>query len=283
MTHMKSLLGKLGVSVLVIGFPILCYGGNMIGSVGAYRLGQDVKTVRGLVEFTSEEYAAIWSFQGGVGLPGEKVFNAPKVTFNRHLWYLTVGTLNGRIFKLALQYISSNRAEAHSILEETLKFVKSQMGVPTEQAKTPGQYRWDSTDGIVVLAQREEVATWCINLLLTSHPVMEHEMDRDRKEALKQLSNDIVKFQKQQKYMQVMLCEEISQKLLKEENFQADLTEFLAAQIVNYYSGFDIDEQFKNMKEPNRSKVAKIRQWIIPKAEEMLKQNYNLRRLIGVR
>ncbi len=168
---MKSLSVKLGVVLVVIGFPILCYGANMIARIGEYHLGQDIKTVRGLVEFTPEEYAALWSFQGGVGLPGEQVFNAPKVTFNRHLWDLVVGTLNGRIYKLALQYISSDRAEARSIFEETLKFVKSQMGAPAEQTKTPKRYLWDSTDGNVVLAEREAMASWCINLLLTSRAV----------------------------------------------------------------------------------------------------------------
>jgi len=131
----------------------------------------------------------------------------------------------------------------------------------------------------VVLAERKAMASWCINLLLTSRAV-EDELKRDLIEAQKRLPNDIVKFQKQQRYMQVMLCKEISEKLLKELTFEADVRESLAAQIVNYYSGFDIDEQFKNMKEPNKSRVAKIRQWIIPKAEEILKNNYKLRRLI---
>jgi hypothetical protein len=179
---MKSLSIKLGVVALVIGFPILCYGAKMIAKIGEYYLGQDIKTVRGLVEFTPEEYAALWSFQGGVGLPGEKVFNAPKVTLNRHLWYLTVGVLNRRIYKLVLQYISSDRAEAHSIFEETLKFVMSQMGAPTEQTAIPKRYLWDSTDGNVVLAEREAMGSWSINLLLTSRAVKD-ELDRDFIEA----------------------------------------------------------------------------------------------------
>jgi hypothetical protein len=167
---MKSLSIKLGVALVVIGFPILCYGANMIARIGEYYLGQDIKTVRGLVELTPEEYAALWSFQGGVGLPGEQVFNAPKVTFNQHLWDLTVGTLNGKVYKLALQYISTDRAEARSIFEETLKFVKLQMGAPAEQPKTPKWYLWDSTDGNVVLAEREAMGFWSINFLVTGMP-----------------------------------------------------------------------------------------------------------------
>jgi len=168
MSHFKSLLVKLGVALAFIGFPVLSYGANMIEGIGEYHLGQDIKTVRGLVEFTPEEYAAIWSSQGGVGLPSEQIFNAPEVSFNRHLWYLVVGALNGRIYKLALQYVTGDRAEARRIFQDTLKFVKSRMGAPAEQTKTPERYLWRSTDGNVVLAGREAMGSWGINLLLTA-------------------------------------------------------------------------------------------------------------------
>ena len=164
---MKLLLVRLGVVVVVIGLSILCYGANMITRIGDYYIGQDVKAVRGLVEFTSEEYAALWSFQGGVGLLGEKVFNAPELTFNGRLWYLTVGALNGRIYNLALQYISSDRDIANKVFEETSKFIKSQMGIPTEQTKAPKRYVWDSVDGNVILAERQAMGFWSINFLVT--------------------------------------------------------------------------------------------------------------------
>jgi hypothetical protein len=61
---MKSSSVKLGVVVLVIAFPMLCYGANMIVRIGEYYLGQDIKTVRNLVEFTPAEYAVFQSFPG---------------------------------------------------------------------------------------------------------------------------------------------------------------------------------------------------------------------------
>lgn len=171
LTRMKSLSIKLGVVVLVIGFPILCYGGNVITSIGEYYLGQDIKTVRNLVEFTPEEYAVLQSFPGWFDLPGEKIFKAPDVIFNRHCWYLTIGALNGRIYTLGLQYISKDRAVADNLFEETLRYIKSQMGTPTEQTKTPKRYIWDYMDGNVLLAGREAMGLWCINFLVTGkHP-----------------------------------------------------------------------------------------------------------------
>jgi hypothetical protein len=164
---MKSLPVKLGVILVVIGFPILCYGGSMIARIGEYYLGQDIKTVRGLVEFTLDEYAMFQSFPGWFELPGERIFKAPEVTFNRHLWYLTIGALNGRIYTLGFQYINNDRTVAHSVFEETLNFIKSQMGVPTEQTKTPNRYVWDSMDGSVILAERGVMDFWSINFLVT--------------------------------------------------------------------------------------------------------------------
>jgi len=164
---MKSLSIKLGVVVLVIGFPILCYGGNVITRIGDYYIGQDIKTVRGLVEFTPEKYAVFQSFPSWFGLPGEKIFEAPDVTFNRHRWYLTVGSMNGKIYQLGLQYINNDRALADSVFEETLRYIKSQMGTPTEQTKTPKRYVWDYVDGNVLLGVQEAIGFWSINFIVT--------------------------------------------------------------------------------------------------------------------
>jgi hypothetical protein len=142
-------------------------GANMIVRIGEYYLGQDIKSISGLVEFTHEEYTVFQSYPGWFNLPGEKIFKAPDVTFNRHLWYLTVGSLNGKIYILALQYINNDRALADNVFEETLKFIKSQMGTPTEQTKAPDRYVWDSTDGNVLLGKREAMGFWSINFLIT--------------------------------------------------------------------------------------------------------------------
>ena len=164
---MKSLSVKLGVVFLVIGFPILCYGGNVITRIGEYYIGQDIKTVSNLVEFTPEEYAVFQSFPGWFDLPDEKIFKAPNVTFNRHRWYLTVGVLNGRIYVLAFQDVSSDRMVVDNLFEETLRYIESQMGTPTEQTKTPKRYVWDYVDGNVLLGVQEAIGFWSINFIVT--------------------------------------------------------------------------------------------------------------------
>jgi len=141
---------------------------GMITRIGEYYLGQDIKMARGLVEFKPDEYAVFRSSPGWFGLPGERIFKAPEVTFNRHLWYLTIGAINKRIYMLALQNISSEPATADILIKETLRFVTSQMGAPTEQTEKPKRYVWDSVDGSVILAERSAMGFTSINFILTS-------------------------------------------------------------------------------------------------------------------
>jgi hypothetical protein len=68
---------------------------------------------------------------------------------------------------LAFQYINNDRTVALSVLEETLNFIKSQMGAPTGQANIPNRYVWDSMDGSVILAERGVMDFWSINFLVT--------------------------------------------------------------------------------------------------------------------
>ena len=165
-------VGLVPVALIVAGFLNLANESQakMITRIGEYYLGEEIKTAHGLVELKPEEYAVLRSFPGWFDLPDEKVFDAPKVTFNRHLWHLTVAALNGRIYTLMLQYISNNRASANSVLKEMLRFVKSQMGAPTEQTKTPERYVWVSIDGSITLTERGATGFWSINFVLTGKP-----------------------------------------------------------------------------------------------------------------
>jgi hypothetical protein len=141
--------------------------GNMIVKVGKYYLGQDVASVRDLTELTPEEYAVLRSFPGWFNMPGEKIFKVPKVTFNGHLWDLTIGALDGKIYILGLQDFGPDRAAADALVRKTLAFVRSEMGAPTEQTATPKRYVWDSSKGMVILAERGLQGSCSVNFVLT--------------------------------------------------------------------------------------------------------------------
>ena len=244
-------------------------------AIGPYNLDMSIVGLKGLVEIPPAEYKVLPKT-----FKGEKIFKAPDVSFLGFSWDVRLGVVNGKIYKIStsLMFQREKRMEKVAIKEKILSYCKSKLGEPAEQ--TDLSIIWDTSDGNVMLQTLATPLHFVINLFCTSSAVKGHELDRDYTEALKTLSNDIVKFQKQQRYMQVMLYKEISEKLLKELTFEPNVTQVLAGQIVNYYSGVDIDEHVKNMEEPNKSSVAKIRQWIIPKAEEILRNSYNLRRLI---
>ncbi len=143
---------------------------NMITRIGEYYLGQDIKTARGLVEMAPEESAVLRSYPGWFDMPDERLFKA-KITFNRHDWDLIVGAVNERIYIFALQYFSSDRVAAANVLKDALRFVRSQMGAPTEQTKTPERNVWDSMDGSVILVERGVMGFWSINFVVTGkHP-----------------------------------------------------------------------------------------------------------------
>ncbi|GFO54962.1 hypothetical protein GMSM_19690 [Geomonas sp. Red276] len=141
---------------------------EMITKVGDYYLGQRVSTARGLVELAPEEYAVLRSFPGWIDMPGEKVFKAPKVTLNRHAWYLTIGSLDGKIYTLGLQGVGNDQAAADTLFQKTLDFARSQMGAPTEQTNTPKRCIWDASNGNVILAERGAQGFWSVNFLLTA-------------------------------------------------------------------------------------------------------------------
>jgi len=244
-------------------------------AIGPYKLDMSIVSLKGLAEISPAEYKVLPKT-----FKGEKIFKAPDVSFWGFSWDVRLGVVNGKIYKISpsLMLQGKKGEEELAIKEKILSYCKAKLGQPAEQSGL--SIIWDTSDGNVVLQGLQTPFGFVINLFLTSSAVKGYELDPGHIEALKTLSNDIVKFQKQQRYMQVMLYKEISEKLVKEQTFEPDLAKTLAAQIANYYSGFDIDEQFKHMKEPNKSMVAKIRQLIIPKAEEMLKNDYKLRRLI---
>jgi Flp pilus assembly protein TadD len=141
---------------------------NMIGKVGEYHLGQEIRTAPDLIELQPEEYEILRSFPGWFDMPGERVFKAPKVTLNGNVWDLTIGALDGKIYTLGLQDFGTDQAAADTLVKKTVAFITGQMGVPTEETKTPKRYIWEVPSGNVVLAERGALGFWSVNFLLTA-------------------------------------------------------------------------------------------------------------------
>jgi len=164
---------------------------SMIEKVGEYHLGQELSTVRGLTEFTTEEYAAFQTVPGWFNMPGEKIYNAPKVIFNKSQWDLTIGALDGKIYAMALQHFGRDHASADNVFKKTIAFASSKMGVPSEKTYKPKRFKWETSGGDALLAERTALGYWSVNFILTANPesfgYLRKERDSGRMGSLKDL------------------------------------------------------------------------------------------------
>jgi len=98
----------------------------------------------GLAEFSAFEYAVM-----GRHFEGEKNYNTPPVNFLDREWKLQLGTVNGKIYKIAPFLEFEDRKDADVAMKDALNYCKEQKGKPSEEKK--GLMVWDTADGNVVL------------------------------------------------------------------------------------------------------------------------------------
>lgn len=135
-----------------------------IFAIGKYKLDAPIEGLTGLVEFSPAEYAAM-----GRQFEGEKSYNAPPVTFLGRSWQLMLGSVNGRIYKIAVYLTPKTKQEANPAAMETLRYCTEKLGRPASQET--GLFTWDTSDGNVVLQTAVTAEGLAINLFLTSRAV----------------------------------------------------------------------------------------------------------------
>jgi|SRR5579864_3514325 len=86
-------------------------------SSGPYQLDGGVERFRELREFYSTEYSIV-----GKSFEGEIDFNAPKVEFLGRRWNLQLGTVHGRIYKMAPHLEFTDKQSAHEAAQEVLRY-----------------------------------------------------------------------------------------------------------------------------------------------------------------
>ncbi len=132
--------------------------------VGQYKLDASVEGMTGLIEFSTAEYAIM-----GRQFEDERNYNAPAVMFLGRQWKLQLGTVHGKIYKIAPYILLKEKKEANVVAMDTLRFCTEKLGKPSEQ-KT-GLFVWDTSDGNVVLQTAETAEGLAVNLFLTSRSV----------------------------------------------------------------------------------------------------------------
>lgn len=132
--------------------------------IGPYKLDAPVEGLTGLTEFSAVEYAIIRQ-----QFEGEKNYNGPPVMFLGRQWRLQLGTVHGKIYKIAPYLEFKDKKEANTVAVETLRYLTEKLGKPSDQRT--GLFVWDTSDGNVVLQTAEAAGGFAVNLFLTSRLV----------------------------------------------------------------------------------------------------------------
>ena len=101
------------------------------------------------------------------------------------------------------------------------------------------------------------------------------------KRQIKKFEKDYQLYQQQTRYIRVALYEMVINILMENPGqLDEEHIKFLSAQIINYYSGANIDNLINNFEEPSKSNGLSIKHLVIPIANEILKNNYKIREII---
>ena len=132
--------------------------------VGEYKLDSQVPNLPNLKEFSRTEYSVL-----GRPFEGETDYDAPPVIFLDHSWQLQLGTVKGKIYKIAPYLQFTDKRDANAVAMKTLTYCTGALGKQTEERTS--FFVWDAVDGNVILQTGETSEGFFVNLFLTSMSV----------------------------------------------------------------------------------------------------------------
>ena len=132
--------------------------------IGKYRLDMPIEGLTGLTEFSRFEYATF-----GREFDGEKDYNAPSLEFLKRRWKVALGTVKGRVFKIALYFDTDSKEAAVDASTDVMQLCQQWFGKAPEQHDTV--FIWDASDGNVVVQFGKTMGTYQLNLFETSRTV----------------------------------------------------------------------------------------------------------------
>ena len=153
-------------------------------AIGDYRIDTQLSVSQELVELTEYEYKFFTPM-----FKNEKIYKAPPTVFLGRPWNIMLGTVNGRIYKVAAFVELDNIAEANHLTDEVMRYCISRLGKPMEEHsghiirdardgniiavlpqvfEQPKHILWDTRDGNVILQTGTVMGTAGINLFVTS-------------------------------------------------------------------------------------------------------------------
>jgi hypothetical protein len=142
---------------------------NTLFDFRQFKLDQEISDFTGLEELSRLEYAALKRT-----FKDETTYNAPPANFLGRSWQLILGTVRGRIYKIAAFISLPTKQEADSRVVEAHQYCKDLLGPPSE--KTAKHFIWDTKDGNVVLQTTTKgLDGFLVSIFLTSASVRHFE------------------------------------------------------------------------------------------------------------
>lgn len=102
--------------------------------IGKYRLDMPIEGLMGLTEFSRFEYATF-----GREFDGEKDYNAPSLEFLRRRWKVALGTVKGRVFKIALYFDTDSKETAVDASSDVMQLCQQRL-VRLQNNTMPSSY-----------------------------------------------------------------------------------------------------------------------------------------------
>jgi hypothetical protein len=134
--------------------------------VGPYCLNSSITALHGLTELSHTE---LYVLNSQCPFRGEKILHAPHVEFVGRSWDPILGTVDNRIYKIALQIGELTRGEGRAIHKSVVDFVtKQQESKPKREGP---MLVWDTSDGNIVFHESQLGEEIVLKFFLTSSAV----------------------------------------------------------------------------------------------------------------
>jgi len=145
----------------------------MITQIENYYLNQSVSEASDLKEYSLEEYQ-IFEMAGWIRvLEDEKIYYGKKLNFNGNLWNTIIGATHGKIYKISLQIIDTDKKHLENTFKSTLGYLIKEMGKYNEHTFLSKRYIWNTQDGYIIYERLSKFRQYCINIFITSSSIRE--------------------------------------------------------------------------------------------------------------
>jgi len=158
--------------------------------IGDYYLNQNISEASKLIEFSEEEYAQAENSGMKRMFKNEKWFSCDEIDFKDISWIPTLGSTDGKIYKIALQGDFDSERELKKDFEYIKGVLTKDFGYFSENNED--KIFWDTEFGNIFLTKASMFDFYFINLFFTSN-IINEKINDEQVESRKSISNIILR------------------------------------------------------------------------------------------